>query len=547
MTRLTDLATIDALFTEWKRPPQEFGTSAGDSRWMQPDAVVPFALGSAWPRSIVAGDGFRRQNELILQAAGEGIYGLDLDGRVTFANPAAARMTGHTIEELIGRSMHDLVHHSTADGLRVPRQRCAIYAAFRDGAVHRDASDVFWRKDGRSFPVEYSSTPIKEDGRLIGAVVVFRDITERVRSEQQLRAALEEVKRLKERLQDENALLRREIATAAERHPIVGSCDAFRAALRAAERVAPTDATVLIQGESGTGKELIARAVHERSGRRDQPMIPLNCGALPPTLVQSELFGHERGAFTGALARRRGRFELADGGTLFLDEVAELPLETQATLLRVLQEGEFERVGGSETVRVNVRVIAATHQDLAHMVEGGRFRADLYYRLNVFPIRLPPLRERRRDIPQLVQSYLERLSKRLGRTFAGVTEQSMQRLMRYSFPGNVRELHNVLERAAILASGAWIEVDALVEPPRTLQPALKESASHAQGPSDDGGLRLATKERSHITSVLRTTGWKIAGDDGAARVLGLHPNTLRSRMKRLGIPTRSDNRRAASE
>jgi transcriptional regulator with GAF, ATPase, and Fis domain len=303
---------------------------------------------------------------------------------------------------------------------------------------------------------------------------------------------------------------------------------------------------VLIQGESGTGKELIARAVHELSARRDKPMIRLNCGALPPTLVQSELFGHERGAFTGALARRRGRFELADGGTLFLDEVAELPLETQATLLRVLQEGEFERVGGTETVRVDVRVIAATHQDLAHMVESGRFRADLYYRLNVFPMRLPPLRERRRDIPELVESCLVRLSKRLGRELTGVTDESMQRLMRYSFPGNVRELHNVLERAAILASGPRVEVDALVEPSRAASLAPHGAPLGAPGLDADGGMRLEAKERSHITAVLRATGWKIAGDDGAAAALGLHPNTLRSRMKRLGIPTRSDNRRAAS-
>jgi len=503
-------------------------------------------LPSALMTPVLGGGGafLRRQNELILQAAGEGIYGLDLEGRVTFANPAAARMTGHTVSELVGRSMHDLVHHSTVEGQRVPRQRCSIYAAFHDGVVHRADTEVFWRKDGSHFPVDYSSTPIEDNGKLLGAVVVFRDITERKRAEEQLCAALDEVKRLKERLQDENALLRREIADASERHPIVGSSYALRAALLAVERVAATDATVMIQGESGTGKELIARAVHELSPRRDRPLVRVNCGALPPTLVQSELFGHERGAFTGALTRRRGRFELADGGTLFLDEVAELPLETQATLLRVLQEGEFERVGGAETVVVSVRVIAATHQDLARMVAAGTFRADLYYRLNVFPIRLPPLRERRRDIPELVDACLARLSLRFGRTFQGVTPESMQRLMRYSFPGNVRELHNVLERAAILATGTWVDVDALVEPARAFSVASEGISDEAPKAVPD--LRLDAKERGHITQVLHATGWKIAGADGAASALGLHPNTLRSRMKRLGIPTRSDNRRAAA-
>jgi formate hydrogenlyase transcriptional activator len=296
-----------------------------------------------------------------------------------------------------------------------------------------------------------------------------------------------------------------------------------------------------VHGESGTGKELIARLVHDSSGRADKPLVRVNCGALPASLVQTELFGHEKGAFTGALSRRRGRFELADEGTLFLDEVGELPIDTQATLLRVLQEGEFERVGGTETVRVNVRVVAATNRDLARMVEAGTFRADLYYRLNVFPIRLPPLRERRRDIPELVEAHLAHLSQRFGRTFKGLTPASMQRLLAYSFPGNIRELHNVLERAAILAMGPFLEVDTLSEPaPAAGAPGLDEPSR------TDPALRLAARERTHITEVLRATGWKIAGSDGAAATLGLHPNTLRSRMKRLGIPTRSDTRRAAN-
>ena len=485
------------------------------------------------PRAPGAGkeDYYRRQNELILNAAGEGIYGLDLEGRVTFANPAAAKMTRHTVQELLGQSMHDLVHHSQRDGRRVPRERCAIYAAFQDGSVHHSDDDIFWRRDGRCFPVQYTSTPIWENGLLVGAVVVFSDISERKRALSELQAALSEVQRLKERLQHENAYLRDEVGQAAGAGPIVGSSYALRAALDAAARVAPTDASVLILGETGTGKELIARAVHEASARADGPMVKLNCASLPPTLVESELFGHEKGAFTGAVGRRQGRFELADSGTIFLDEVAELPLETQATLLRALQEGEFERVGGTTTVRTDVRVVAATHRDLTEMVDQGRFRADLFYRLNVVPIRLPPLRERRRDIPQLVDAFLAQLSQRLGRPIRGVSADSMRRLMNYPFPGNIRELQNVLERAAILSTGPILEVD-------TLRSTHADAASRQPAeatPSDS----LAEQERHHILRTLRAHRWQIAGADGAAQALGLHPNTLRSKMQRLGIPTRS--------
>lgn len=504
---------------------------------------------------------FQQRNSLILNAAGEGIYGLDLEGRVTFANPAAAKMTGHTVEELLGQHMHSLVHHTSPEGRRLPRESCAIYAAFVDGAVHQVDDEVFWRKDGTCFPVHYSSTPIRESGELVGAVVVFRDVSEQKRSEERLRNALFEVERLKDQLQAENQYLRQEIRDVSHFGDIVGSSGALREALSAVERVAPTDATVLVQGESGSGKELIARAVHNHSQRRDGPLVKVNCGALAPSLVNSELFGHEKGAFTGALAQRRGRFELASGGTLFLDEIGELPLETQATLLRVLQDGEFERVGGVKTVKVDVRLIAATHRDLPAMVAAGSFRADLYYRLCVFPVGMPPLRERLSDVPALVEAFLGQLSLQLGRTLTGVTPQSMARLMAYSFPGNVRELHNLLERAAILAAGPVLEIGELDRGSGSASevtaaahagagPGRRGSPMPAAAPEpgmpevgDKGTWDLKLREREHVVSALQSRGWKIAGNDGAAAALGLHPNTLRSRMKKLGIPTRGHARR----
>jgi len=286
------------------------------------------------------------------------------------------------------------------------------------------------------------------------------------------------------------------------------------------ERVAPTDSTVLIQGETGSGKELFARAVHSRSTRRQRPLVKVNCGAIPAGLVESELFGHVRGAFTGALEKRIGRFELADGGTIFLDEIGELPPETQVKLLRVLQEREFEPVGSSRTIRVNVRVIAATNRNLEEEVRAGRFRADLLYRLNVFPIPVPPLRERREDVPLLAAFFLSTLSKKIGKVLEGFSRKSMLRLSEYSWPGNIRELQNVIERAAILASGPIVEVEAGLLAGRT--------EAEVSG-------TLQEVERRHIASVLRGTHGVIEGAGGAARILGLHPNTLRSRMKKLGI------------
>jgi DNA-binding NtrC family response regulator len=322
--------------------------------------------------------------------------------------------------------------------------------------------------------------------------------------------------------------LRREIHRAAV-PPVpdllVGELSQVRAQIA---QVAATDSTVLIQGETGTGKELVARAIHAASARRDRPLVAVNCAALPRELVESELFGHEKGAFTGALQQRRGRFELAEGGTLLLDEVGELPPEAQAKLLRVLQEREFERVGGTKSLRADVRVIAATNRDLQAQVGAGSFRSDLYYRLNVFPIVLPPLRSRRGDIPRLVQHLAEKAARKLGRQLEAVSPAFVERAAAHDWPGNVRELENVIERALIMSGGA------LLDGGDVFSPAKEIAAPRAEGTAPMGGT-LQAMERAYIVRVLEGAGWQIEGEQGAARVLGLNPSTLRGRLRKLGI------------
>ena len=323
-------------------------------------------------------------------------------------------------------------------------------------------------------------------------------------------------------LGSENKYLREEISHLHGFHEIVGESPALRASLACVSEVAPTDASVLLLGDTGTGKELFARALHERSPRRHHTLVSVNCAALPATLIESELFGHERGAFTGAVAARQGRFELADRGTLFLDEIGDLPFELQAKLLRVLQEGEFERLGSSHKRKTDVRLIAATHRDLGAMAADGRFRTDLYYRLNVFPIRIPPLRERREDIPRLVWYIIHRRQSALRRTITQVPAAVMQALQQFDWPGNVRELENVVERAMIRSTG-----DTLV---------LHEGPAVCSAPAPtECGTALAVVERRHIEAVLQKCNWRINGPGNAAEQLGLHPNTVRFRMGKLGI------------
>ena len=359
---------------------------------------------------------------------------------------------------------------------------------------------------------------------------------QRWRNENALRASVAEIERLNARLQADNVYLKEEIKSYHDFDDIVGESAPLRLALARLGQVAPTSSSVLLLGPTGTGKELFARALHDRSRRHARALVRVNCAALPPTLVESELFGHEKGAFTGAVAMRQGRFELADGGTIFLDEIGDLAPDIQVKFLRVLQEGEFERVGSSRTKRVDVRVIAATHRNLEAAVAEGRFRADLYYRLSVYPIRLPSLQERREDIPRLVWFFIHRHQRELGRRIAKVPQAVMQALQEYSWPGNVRELENVVERAMIASTGDILQLDDTL-------------AFSPGGPPAVASDNLDAVQRAHIEAVLQECRWRINGTGNAAERLGVHPNTLRFRMKKLGVvcPEGRARLRAASD
>lgn len=341
----------------------------------------------------------------------------------------------------------------------------------------------------------------------------------------ELQQALAEVERLRDRLQAENTYLQQEIQLTHNFGDIVTQSPKLIAILAQVEQVAVTDTTVLILGETGTGKELLARAVHSASRRRERPLVKVNCAALPANLIESELFGHEKGAFTGAVARKIGRFELADGGTIFLDEIGDLPVELQVRLLRVLQEGEFERVGGSATIKVDVRVIAATNRNLQHAVADGGFRDDLYYRLCVFPIHSPPLRERRDDVPLLIRHFVDKHCNRIGKRLDSIPLAVMTALQAYDWPGNVRELENVIERAIVLSPVQRLELRDWL-PGAGLLPGAGAIAT------------LADKERQYITQVMEITGWRVRGEGGAADLLGLKPTTLDARMRKLGVRRR---------
>ncbi len=440
----------------------------------------------------------------------------DTDTRFVDVNRAAMRILGLRPDEVRRTRGLDLVAPT-------PEAQERVHDSLRAEQEGKEKPfieiELRRKDDGRPVWVQRFSRP-EPDGKRTRTMLV--DITERVLAERE-----------RVRLTQHNAYLREEIESEFHFEEIIGRSQGLRRALEQVRQVAATDSTVLILGETGTGKELIARALHSSSRRRERPLIKLNCAALPPGLVESELFGHEKGAFTGALEKRVGRFVLADGGTIFLDEIGDVPLDVQVRLLRVLQEQEFEPVGSARTLRVDVRVIAATNRDLQQATLDGDFRADLFYRLNVFPIAVPPLRERREDIPLLAHYFAARYAAKLGRRVEAIPEATLRRLLDYPWPGNVRELENVVERAVILSPGKELEIglETLGAPPAgapvagTVTPAR---ATPAPQSADENA-------RAHIVAALERARWRIEGDAGAASALGLHPNTLRSRMKKLGI------------
>jgi PAS domain S-box-containing protein len=413
-----------------------------------------------------------------------------------------------------------------------PEDRDRIVGIFSTWAAHghnnyhdveyrivRPDGNIRWIHDRAVLFLDEQGRPCRVNG-------ISADVTDRKRADENLRSALLEIRKLKDQLYEENVALKEEIDKVSMFEEIVGESPALQAVLSRVAKVAPTDSTVLITGETGTGKELIARAIHKRSPRVAHAFVAVNCASVPPSLIASELFGHEKGAFTGAIQQRLGRFELAEGGTIFLDEVGELPPETQVALLRVLQEREFERVGGTKSIRTNVRVIAATNRDLPECIEDGTFRRDLYYRLNVVPIEMPALRQRRDDIPLLVEYFIERFAQKTGKKISGISRATLERLKAYGWPGNIRELQNVIERSIIVGDTDKFTVDASwlsAKQAETEEPARLV-------------LRLsASEEKKTIEAVLADTAGRISGPDGAAAKLGIPASTLDSKIRALGI------------
>jgi formate hydrogenlyase transcriptional activator len=458
-----------------------------------------------------------------------------LDSKFIRANRTAMKILGITPDQVEGTYGKNFAP-DTPDAQK--RLKDAFDSIGRGADTSGVVLELRRRDNGKPIWIQWWSRP---DPGGTYTRTMFIDITERVMMERE-----------KARLEAQNTYLQEEIRSEHNFGEIIGHSPALLALLQQVDQVAPADSTALIIGETGTGKELIARAIHDRSTRRNGPLVKVNCGAISAGLVESELFGHVKGAFTGALTNRDGRFKVADGGTIFLDEVGELPLETQVKLLRVLQEQEFEPIGSSKTIKVNVRVIAATNRDLNETVSEGKFRRDLFYRLNVFPLHVPPLRERAEDIPLLVTFSMQKFAKKLGRPVKQVTDDAMRRLATYSWPGNIRELQNVIERALLLSSGSTLmlasDFGPAVPGSSRREEALTEKAGGREHKAETdqslltsaatgkgGGASLEDVERRHIESVLAQTNWMIEGERGAAKILNLNPSTLRSRMQKLGI------------
>ena len=479
----------------------------------------------AWQRAQSFFADLERENQLILNAAGEGIYGVNADGKTTFVNRAAQEMLGWTTDDLLGHDIHTKIHHHHLNGDHYPSHECPIYQSFRFEQVNRIEDEVFWRKDGKPIRVEYVSTPIYDGPQLVGAVVIFRDITERWENERKLRDAMDQVAALRDQLEEENAYLQEAINIERAHHDIIGRSDAIQEIIKQIELVGPTDTSVLIRGENGVGKSLVASAVHDESSRKRRPMIHFKAGAVSSEKIESELFGQVRGAFAGALKDRPGKLELAHGGTLFIDEVADIPVELQGHLLDALQNREVIRLGDDRSRSLDLRVIASTNRDIDREVQAGRLRQDLMLHLGVFPIFCPPLRERPGDIPILTAHLLRIACKRLGRKMPVVTEGAMRKLQDYHWPGNVRELANVIERGAIVSQSdkLQVEIQSQVVPGTLPTSTLLTEADVEQ-------LR-----KSNIIACMKQAGGKVSGNNGAASLLGIKPTTLYSRLKKLGI------------
>jgi PAS domain S-box-containing protein len=447
------------------------------------------------------------------------IWIVDSESECIYVNKRFLDFTGRNEEQELGQGwmqgIHPDDHDATAETYTTKfNQRQHFSLEYR---LHRHDGEYRWILD--------CGVPrFSPDGVFLGYIGSCLDITERKESEVALQTAHAELHQLKNQLEAENIYLQQALQLDQKFGEIVGQSDAIKYVLFKINQVAPTDSTVLITGETGTGKELAARAIHGASSRKDKPLIKVNCGALSPTLIESELFGYEKGAFTGAVGRKPGRFELADGGTIFLDEIGELPPELQVKLLRAIQESEFERLGGSKTIKVDVRIIAATNRNLKQEVEDGIFREDLWYRLNVYPITMPPLRQRKEDIPLLVEHFVSTYAKKSGKTISSVSPRAIQSLQSHSWPGNVRELANVIERAVIHTSGSVLQI---VDHFEHLTPETLPSTQ-----------TLEEVERDYIIRTLDNTGWRIEGPFGAAKILDLNPSTLRTRMAKLGIQRR---------
>jgi chemotaxis protein methyltransferase CheR len=456
------------------------------------------------------------RNRAILNAIPDLMFLLDRDGTYLDYHARSEEFLLKSPSEFLGKKQSEVLPPELAD---------AFARSFVD--VFRSDEPVLMEY---TVPVSqglrtFEASMVKCDGDKV--LTIVRDISERRNAEESLKKALDEVQRLTDQLHQENIYLQEEIRVASNFGQIIGRSEALRRVLHKAEQVAPLDTTVSIFGETGTGKELMAHAIHKLSRRANHTLVKVNCAALPGPLIESELFGHEKGAFTGADTRRIGRFEIANGGTIFLDEVGELPLDLQAKLLRVLEEGEFERVGGSHTLKVNVRVIAATNRNLEDAVRKGVFRSDLYYRLNIFPITLPPLRERKEDLTILVTHLVKQLSQKLGKNIEAIPHDTMAKLRNYPWPGNVRELRNVIERAVIITQGPKLNlIDDL------------DSQTLELNVLDEPGVAGETLEQNEYNLILRTlknVHWKLEGPGGAAELLNLHPSTLRSKMRKLRI------------